>query len=175
MRRRALAGAALFCAVMGLLLFFRLVPLAPGAVRVTGPDLGLCLTLAWVLRRPDQVPAPVIALVFLVQDVLLFAPPGLWAAVVLAGTEAARLREGRWRDQPFMVEWLRVAMLIGVMMLGYRIVQVVFMMPVPALGQVMLQAIATIAAYPLTVGAARVLIGLRRIAPTEADQMGYGR
>lgn len=127
--------------------------------------------LAWVLRRPDQLAAPVIALVFAVQDVILFHPFGLWAAIVLLGTEAARLREARWRDGPFVVEWLRVALLIGGMMLAYRFVQVLFMMPVPALGQVILHYLATVAAYPPVVLAARALIGLRRVNPIEADQM----
>ena len=36
------------------------------------------------------------------------------------------------------------------------------MLPVPALGQVLLQVIATVATYPLVVLAARWLIGLRR-------------
>lgn len=171
MRRRVLAGTVLFCAAMAVLLFLRLLPLSAGAVRLPGPDLGLCLVLAWVQRRPDQLAAPVIVLVFAVQDIILFHPLGLWPAIVLLGTEAARLREARWRDAPFMVEWLRVAVLIGMMLLTYRIVQVLFMMPVPALGQVILHYIATVAAYPLVVLAARVLVGLRRISPVEAEQM----
>lgn len=166
-----LAGTVLFCAAMAVLLFLRLLPLSAGAVRLPGPDLGLCLVLAWVQRRPDQLAAPVIVLVFAVQDIILFHPLGLWPAIVLLGTEAARLREARWRDAPFMVEWLRVAVLIGMMLLTYRIVQVLFMMPVPALGQVILHYIATVAAYPLVVLAARVLVGLRRISPVEAEQM----
>lgn len=171
MRRRVLAGTVLFCAAMAVLLFLRLLPLSAGAVRLPGPDLGLCLVLAWVQRRPDQLAAPVIVLVFAVQDIILFHPLGLWPAIVLLGTEAARLREARWRDAPFMVEWLRVAVLIGMMLLTYRIVQVLFMMPVPALGQVILHYIATVAAYPLVVLAARVLVGLRRISLVEAEQM----
>ncbi|MFC3628559.1 rod shape-determining protein MreD [Paracoccus angustae] len=175
MKRPVLAGTVLFCAAMAVLLFLRLLPLSAGGVRLPGPDLGLCLTLAWVLRRPDQLAAPVIALVFVVQDIVLFHPLGLWPAIVLLGSEAARLREGRWRDGPFVVEWLRIAVLMGMMMLGYRIIQVLFMMPVPALGQVILHYIATVAAYPPVVLAARALIGLRRIAPGEAEQTRAAR
>ncbi|WP_207099999.1 rod shape-determining protein MreD [Paracoccus shandongensis] len=169
MNRQLLIGTALFCTAMAVLLFLRLLPLSAGTARLPGPDLGLCLALAWVLRRPDQLAAPVIALVFAVQDILLFHPLGLWPAMVVLGTEAARLREGRWRDGPFMVEWLRIAILIGVMMLAYRFMQVLFMMPVPALGQVILHYIATTAAYPPVVLAARALVGLRRITPVEAE------
>ncbi len=175
MNRQMLIGTALFCAAMAVLLFLRLLPLSAGTTRWPGPDLELCLLLAWMLRRPDQLAAPVIALAFLVQNAILFQPLGLWPAIVLAGSEAARLREGRWRDGPFMVEWLRVSLLMGMMMLGYRFAQVVFMVPVPALGQVILQYIATVAAYPAVVVAARVLFGLRRVTLAEAEQMRFAR
>ena len=175
MNRQMLTGTALFCAAMAVLLFLRLLPLSAGATRWPGADLELCLVLAWVLRRPDQLAAPVIALVFVAQGIILFQPLGLWAAIVLAGSEAARLREARWRDGPFMVEWLRTAILMGMMMLAYRIIQVLFMMPVPALGQVILHFIATVAAYPLVVLAARILFGLRRTTPALAEQMRFAR
>ena len=175
MRRPVLVGTALFCTAMAVLLFLRLLPLSAGTVRLPGPDLALCLALAWVLRRPDQLAAPVIALAFVVQDIILLHPLGLWSAIVLAGTEAARLREARWRDAPFMVEWLRIAILMGMMMLAYRFIQVLFMMPVPALGQVILHFIATVAAYPAVVLAARILFGLRRASLAEAEQMRFAR
>lgn len=75
----------------------------------------------------------------------------------------------------FMVEWLRVSILIGLMMLAYRLVLFLFLLPVPALGQVILQYLATIAFYPLVVFGARWLIGLRRITPAQAEMMRYNR
>jgi rod shape-determining protein MreD len=171
--RQLLIGTVLFGICYALLVFLRLLPLSNGLMGWPGPDVVLCLTLAWVLRRPDQMSALVIVLAFLLEDVILYRPLGLWAAVVLLATEAARMREPRWRDQPFMFEWLRVATLIGLMMLGYRILQILFLLPVPALGQVILQYLATIAAYPLTVFGARWLVGLKRISPVEADRMRY--
>ncbi|TJZ84997.1 rod shape-determining protein MreD [Paracoccus hibiscisoli] len=161
-RRSFVLGTLVFLASVWVLLFVRLLPLSGGIMGWPGPDLGLALILAWVLRRPDQLAAPVIVLAVLLEDVLLMRPLGLWTVFVLLASEAARLREPRWRDQPFMVEWLRVGVLIGLAMLGYRLVQVVFMLPVSALGQVILQFLATVAAYPLVVFAARWLIGLRR-------------
>jgi rod shape-determining protein MreD len=171
--RQLLIGTILFGISFVLLMFLRLLPLSPGLMGWPGPDVALCLTLAWVLRRPDQMSALAIVLLFLLEDVILYRPLGLWPAIVLLATEAARLREPRWRDQPFMFEWLRVAILMGMMLLGYRIVQILFLLPVPALGQVILQYLASIAAYPLTVFAARWLVGLRRISPAEADRMRY--
>lgn len=173
--RQVIRGTFTFLLCMGALMFLRLLPLGIGRPGWPGPDLGLCLAFAWVLRRPDQLAAPVIALVFLAEDLMLLRPIGLWAALALMATEAARLREHRWRDQPFMIEWLRVAILIGAMMLGYRVVMFVFLLPVAALGQVILQFLATLAAYPLVVFAARWLIGLRRASPGDAEMMRHGR
>ncbi|WP_282602264.1 rod shape-determining protein MreD [Paracoccus sp. PARArs4] len=161
--RSIVTGMVLFCAAYAALLFLRLLPLAPGMMGWPGPDMGLALVLAWVLRRPDQLPAILIVLVVLLEDVLLMRPPGLWAIFVLLGAEAARQREQRWRDNGFMVEWLRVAVLVGLMMLAYRVVLILFLLPVANLGQVILQYLATVLAYPVAVFAARWLLGLRRI------------
>lgn len=175
MRRPVVTGTLLFGAAVAALLFLRLLPFSAGAVGLPGPDLALCLALVWVLRRPDQLAAPVIALAFLLQDIVLFQPLGLWPAIVLMGTEAARRNEARWRDQPFMVEWLRAGVLTGLMMLAYRIVQVLFMMPVPALGQVILHYLATIAAYPAAVLAAQALFGVRHPMPLDREMRGTAR
>ncbi|MDS9468342.1 rod shape-determining protein MreD [Paracoccus sp. MBLB3053] len=167
-RRKRLAGRGLFIVLFLAILFLRLMPLNPGQVVWPGPDISLCLTLAWVLRRPDHAPVLIIALLFLIEDIMLFRPLGLWTAIVVMGSEAARSRELRWRELPFMVEWLRVAMLMAMLMLGYRIVLAVFFLPMPPLGQVILQFIATTAAYPIVVGLLRWPLGLRR-GLSEAD------
>lgn len=104
--RQALIGSAVFALCMALLLFLRLLPLSSGMVGWPGPDIAVCLVFAWVLRRPDQLAAPVIVAAFLVEDIFLLRPLGLWTALVLIATEAARLREHRWREQAFMIEWL---------------------------------------------------------------------
>lgn len=166
-RGRRLLGQALFAALFLALLFLRLIPLAPGRTVWPGPDLGLCLALAWVLRRPDQAPVLLIALLFFVEDILLWRPLGLWTALVILGSEAARRREQRWREQPFMVEWLRLSMLVAMMMLANRIVLALFFVPLPPLGLAILHLIATIAAYPLVTALARWPLGLRR-TPTES-------
>lgn len=175
MRKQVLVGTGIFLLCQIAIMFGRLLPLSAGTVNRPGPDLAVCLLLAWMLRRPDQLFAPMIAVMFLLEDILLMRPLGLWTVVVLVASEYARSRESRWRDQPFMVEWLRVSILLGAMMLGYRVVQLVFLLPVPALGNVMLQYISTVGSYPLVVLALRWLIGLRRITAAEAEMMRYNR
>ena len=162
LRRQRMLGQALFILLFLAILFWRLVPLAPGRVLWPGPDLSLCLVMVWVLRRPEQVPVLTIGLIFLVEDIMLLRPIGLWAAVVVLGTETARKREASWRELPFMVEWLRVAILMALMMVGYRFLMAMFFLPLPSLGQVIMQYIATVAAYPLVSGLAGWLFGLPR-------------
>lgn len=161
-RRQRLVGVVLFVLLFLAILFIRLLPLNPGRVTWPGPDMAVCLTMAWMLRRPTMAPVLVIAALFLLEDILLLRPIGLWAAIVVLGTEAARKREQRWRELPFMIEWLRVATLLAMMMLAYRFALALFFLPMPPLGQVILQFIATAAAYPLIAGFMHWPLGLRR-------------
>jgi rod shape-determining protein MreD len=163
----------LYVALAGVLLFLRLLPLGSVAGTWPGPDLLLCLTLVWVLRRPDYVPALLIALVVLLEDLLLMRPPGLWAALVVLAAEFLRIRTGLTRELGFLVEWLLVAAVILAAVLGYRLVLAVVMLPQAGLGQTLVQATGTILCYPLVVGVSRVAFGVRKPATGETD--AYGR
>ena len=150
-----------------------LLPLSPGAIRWPGPDWLMALTLAWVLRRPEQLPVLSVAAVMLLADVLFLRPIGLGAAIAVVATEAARRRETRWAEQGFVAEWLRVGALVALGLLAERVVMTLFVIPpalapLPPLGQDILRLIATLAAYPLVVVVLRAF-GLRRAAPGEMD------
>ncbi len=172
---RRLAGWALYLLIAFALIAIRLMPLSGGALAFPGPDLVVALTLAWVLRRPDQVPMLLIALVVLAEDILLMRPPGLWAMLTVLGAEFVRARESSWRDLPFLAEWALVGIVMAGMMLAGRAVMAVTFNPQPPLGQSMLQLLATLAAFPLIVVAARMILGLRRAATGEVDQYGHRR
>lgn len=172
LRNRTIA-IALFLGVALVLAVLRLMPITPGRVGWPGPDLLLCLTFAWMLRRPDLLPALVIGCVFLVDDLLFWRPPGLWACLVLLGSEALRRREGRWRDQGFVFEWFGVGLLLGLMVMANRLIMGIFLLPLPAFGQIFLQYLATVAAYPVVVLAARLLFGLRRLTQSELELLRY--
>ena len=94
----------LFVAIAALILFLRLLPLTAEPVRWPGPDLILCLTFAWILRRTDYLPAYLIVIVFFVDDLLSMRPPGLWTLLALFATEFLRSREMLLRDLPFALE-----------------------------------------------------------------------
>lgn len=163
----------LFAALAALILFVRMLPLDAVPARFPGPDLILGLTLVWVLRRPDYVPALLIAGVLLLEDLLSMRPPGLWTLIVLLGTEYLRSREATLRDIPFALEWLIAGVAITAMTVANGLVLALFLVPQAGPGLTALQALATIAAYPLVVLVTIFVFRLRKAAPGEVDALGH--
>ncbi|MFB2593513.1 rod shape-determining protein MreD [Paracoccus sp. p4-l81] len=170
-----LGGWLLYLGIALALIGVRLMPMSGGTLGFPGPDVLTALTLAWVLRRPDQVPMALIAIAFLAEDVLLMRPPGLWAAIVVTASAFLRHREHAWRDMPFAAEWALVGLVLAAMMLAERTVMAITFNAQPALGQHLLQLLATLLVYPLIVLAARAILGMRRAAPGEVDRLGHRR
>jgi rod shape-determining protein MreD len=162
----------LFLALALLLLFMRLLPLgyAPGAL--PGPDLLICLILAWIVRRPDFLPMPLIMLVILVEDLILMRPPGLWTAIVVVATEFLRGRIALTRELNFLVEWALVSGVMLGMMLAYRLALGVAFVPQAPFGFAIVQVLWSIALYPLVVGLSRLVFDLRKPAMGEIDDFG---
>lgn len=170
-----LGYAALFIALMGLSLFVRLLPLSTTPPALPAPDLMLCLTLAWVLRRPDLLPALLIAAAFLLEDILLMRPPGLWAVIVLAGTEFLRARQPQMRDQSFLAEWSVVALIIAAMFVLERAVLTVTLVPMPDLGPALVRMSGTILIYPAVVVVLHLALGARGFGSGDAEAVTGGR
>lgn len=153
--RRLLASLA-YLAMAGVLISLRLMPQRPEPGGLPWPDLLFCLTSAWVLRRPEQLPAPVIALAFLAADLLTQAPPGLKAALVVGAMEILRARALNGRPQSLAADWIRVAFLaLAVAGAGWAVLGVT-MAPRPELALIMAEAAMTAAAYPVLV----IVLGL---------------
>lgn len=163
---------ALFVALAGLSLFWRLLPLGTAGHSLPGPDLLLCLILAWVLRRPAYMPPWLVAGVILLEDLLLMRPPGLWALLVLLGSELLRGRQPLLRALPFAVEWAFVAGVIGALWLTERLLLAVLFVPAPPLGASLVQLLATVLAYPLAVLFSHHVLRVRKPATGELDALG---
>ena len=163
----------LFVVLALVLLFLKLLPLGSLAGTLPGPDLLLCLIFAWVLRRPDYLPVLLIAGIVLLEDFLLMRPPGLWAGLVIVGTEFIRSRVGLTRELSFPAEWALVGAVMFGLLLAYRLAFVVSFMPQPALGFALLQTVWSVLCYPLVVAASRFAFDLRKPAMGEVD--AYGR
>ena len=164
---------ALFLGLALLLLFLRLLPLGADAGRFPGPDLILCMIMAWVMRRPAYLPVWLIAAVVLAEDLILMRPPGLWTALVVMGSEFIRSRAALTRELNFVVEWLLVTGLMVAMLLAYRLVFALALLPQLPFGFAVVQVLWSALAYPLVVGASRLVLDLRKPATGETDD--YGR
>ncbi len=182
----------LFLGLAGLMTLYRLLPLggygvAPGLSEAEAladfneaslwssfpmPDLLLCLTFAWVVRRPDLLPAPIIAAYFFIEDILLLRPPGLWAMIVLLGSEFLRRRSDQFRGYGFWLEYLLVAVLMVVMFLANRAILMIVMVPQVPLGLSFLHLLGTVLVYPAVVAVSHFVFGLRKPATGEVDALG---
>ena len=168
----SLGWLGLWLAIAAVVLFTRMLPLDLSPFGWPGPDLLLLLTLGWVLRRPAHLPAVAIGLVWLVEDLLTFRPPGLWALLVLAGTEFLRARTAVVREINLALEWGMVAGVIVAMWLAYRLILGIVMVPNEALDLSLVKLFATVALYPVAIFVLHFVLRVRKPATGELDDLG---
>jgi len=154
------------------LIFVQLLPLNTMPPGWAPPDLLLVVTMVWVARRPDLVPVLLIAVVFLLTDLLFQRPPGLMTALVLIATEMLRARAAGLRNAPFALEWATVSVMIAGLTLGNRLILAAAMTPQAPLGLTMVQLLMTCLSYPLIAGLAQLIFGIARPAPGEVNTLG---
>lgn len=162
-----------FLGLAAAFLFLKLLPLGSIAGEWPGPDILLCLIFAWVVRRPDFLPVPLIAAVLILEDLLLMRPPGLWTALVILATEFIRSRAALTRELGFVTEWLLVAGMMAALLISYRLAFALAFLPQPGFGFALVQTVWSILCYPLVVAASRLAFDLRKPATGEVD--AYGR
>lgn len=158
-----------FALIVCLVLFFHLLPLETTPQRWVGPDLILAFAFAWSVRRPEYVPAPALAGLFLLADLLLFRPPGLWAMLALLASENLKSRARGLRDGTFANEWLTACILMVFVALAYRVLLMVTLVDLPPYGLSVFELVATMLSYPLVVAVTHGLLGVRKAAPGELD------
>lgn len=158
-----------------LILFFHLLPLDTVPRRWAPPDLLIAFTFAWVLRRPDYVPVLILALVMLVADLMLQRPPGLLAMLMVLGCEYLKNQTAGLRQASFVGEWMAVGIvLVGITVLNRLILGILAVDPAP-LGLNLIQVGLTFLVYPVVVVLSQSLMGVRKLAPSDADAMGRAR
>ncbi|WP_425041108.1 rod shape-determining protein MreD [Primorskyibacter sp. S187A] len=158
---------ASFGALALVIVLLQLIPLETMPRNWAAPDILLAMTFAWSLRRPDYVPAVLIAGVMLFADLMLHRPPGLMAAFVLIASEVLKRRVLQMRDEGFLSELLLVTSMIVALTLGMRVVHSVLFIPNPPLGLTAFQTAMTLLFYPVVVLASGLLFGVRAHAPGE--------
>jgi rod shape-determining protein MreD len=164
---------ATFVFLVAVVVFVQLLPLRPGPRGIPGPDVIILIAFSWIVMRPDFVPVALLAGVFLLADLLLMRPPGLWTALVVLGGEFLRSRQAQMRAASFVVEWAIVGLLICAVTVAYALILMVFGVPQPSLGLTILRLLFTILCYPLVVILAGRAFGLRKVRA--GDQDGFGQ
>ncbi|WP_071673023.1 hypothetical protein [Nioella nitratireducens] len=150
-------------------ILYRILPLDTGTPGLPGPDLILCVTLAWSLRQPATVPIWAVLVLFLLADFLLQRAPGLWTALALAALEFLRNRRSGLTEIPFLVEWGVIAGVVLAMILGERVVLWVLAAQQPSLGLTLMEGLATIVIYPVIVLFSKFLLGMDRLPAAELE------
>lgn len=170
--RRPSAYRGLFIGLALLIMFCRLLPLGQTPGGLPGPDLLLCLILAWMVRRPEFLPLPIILGVILIEDFLLMRPPGLWTAIVVLATEFLRSRIALTRELNFPIEWMLISGIMLAMLLGYRLALAISFVPQPGFGAMLVQTLWSIGVYPVIVLLSHLMLNLRKPATGEVDKAG---
>ncbi|MEM6304749.1 MAG: rod shape-determining protein MreD [Pseudomonadota bacterium] len=154
------------------ILLFHLLPLDTLPASWAGPDLILAFAMAWSLRRPEYVTAPLLAGVFLLADLLLQRPPGLWAVLALMGCENLKSRIRPLRDAGFGAEWIAVSLIVVAITAFNRLILAMTLAPVPPLALSVFELMATLLVYPLVVAVTHFGFGVRKTAPGDLDALG---
>jgi len=163
--------AALYAGLCMMMIFLHLLPMDTSPRGWAGPDLILALTCAWVVRRPEFVPVTLVALIFVLMDLLYQMPPGLWAAFVVIGTEALRSRAHGLRDRTLSAEWFSVAVILTAMVLGNQLTLALLLVDRPSLSLSLMQLAMTLLAYPLVALTSELIFGVRKQAPGDVDAL----
>ena len=131
----------------------------------------MVFALAWSVRRPDYVPVVLLAALFLLADLLLQRPPGLWALLLLLACEWLKSQSTSLRDAGVPTEYFKVSvMIVGIYVLN-RVILGLMLIDLPPLGLYLLQMVVTLAAYPFAVFVTHVFMGVRK---TAAGDIGAG-
>ncbi len=167
-RNRFFLGLA-YASLMCLLLIINLLPFEVWPRKFPGPDLMVAITFAWLLRRPGHIPAPLVAAVFFVADILLMRPLGLWAALMVVAAEFLKTRLANVRERAFVAEWALISgTLLAATLANAAILLVVsFEQEQVQLDKSIIQAFSTILAYPLVTAIARYVFGVTTLGAND--------
>lgn len=161
-----------FIALSLVTILCHLLPLSTLPSRFAPPDIMMAFTFAWVLRRPDFVPALSVAAVFLLADLLLQRPPGLMTALIILGCTYLTTRAGSLREASFAGEWLAVCMTIASITVLNRVVLWVLAVNQAQLGLTLIQMVLTMLFYPVAALFTHYVLRVRKLTPGDAEAIG---
>ena len=111
---------------------------------------------------------------FLMCDLLLQRPPGLWAALMVLACESLKTQVRTLRDSGVVSEIVSVSFMIIAVSVAYRLILAVTLVEVPHIGLSAIQTGATLIAYPFVVLMSHTIFGVKRTAPGDLDRTQVG-
>ena len=151
-----------------------ILPMGLTADSIPFPDLIYCLFAAWVIRRPESAPMIAIAGLGLIADAMMMRPIGLWALMLLLGTEGLRISERAFREIPFVLEWVYVSGFLIIMVILQNVILLVSFDEVYNAKTLAGHVLRTIAIYPIVVAMLHWIFRIRAPKPNERpNQLGY--
>jgi len=162
-----------FIAIGALFMLQALIPLDLTANRLPGPDVLYCLTMAYLIRRPEFVPLWSIIFVFFLRDVLTMAPLGIWTLLIIASTELVRANLQAFREYFFGIEWLWVAVIFGAMLLAQQLILALTLSASPTFVDLLLQFLFTTGIYPVIVAFMKYGFRIDKPAAGKTDARGH--
>ena len=158
-----------FVLIVFVLIFIKVLPLNTVPKEWTAPDLLLCVTLVWCLRNPIRAPIILLAALFLLQDIILQRPIGLFSAVATLMCEWAKCQALRAKEFPFVIEWVTAAIAMIAIFILVQSIASLSMITKPSMWVFGKELIFTILAYPLVTLLCRYGLGLRTHQVTEFE------
>ncbi len=146
-----LSRRLLFVVVCGIVVLVQTLPLPGAATSWPDPDLIVAIAFAWTLRRPRLLPPLLVGGVVLLADLILMRPPGLWALLVVLGCVYLAYRQKDLSQVMFGIDWAYAGGTIVVIHAVYYLLQFPLFLPTMAAAPLAMQALFTIASYPLVV------------------------
>ena len=166
---KSLIYPILFVLIVFVLIFIKVLPLNTVPKEWTAPDLLLCVTLVWCLRNPTRAPIILLAALFLLQDIILQRPIGLFSAVATLMCEWAKCQALRAEEFPFVIEWVTAAIAMIAIFILVQSIASLSMITKPSMWVFGKELIFTILAYPLVTLLCRYGLGLRTHQVTEFE------
>jgi rod shape-determining protein MreD len=157
----------LYALLSMLLILFPLLPLGMESSHPVLPDMFFALTAAWVVRRPESAPFWLIAIMAMVADFMLSRPPGLWALLMLFGTEFLRGQRDVMRDRVYFNEWVTDAIVFALMILLNNLILIMSLVPTPRTGESWALLFATTLSFPIAVVVLHYVFFIRWPRPAE--------
>ncbi|WP_112323928.1 rod shape-determining protein MreD [Oceanibium sediminis] len=155
-------------ALLGLLsIYFHLAPLQLSAGAAVLPDLLLIIVVLWTVRAPQNAPLLLIALLFLLGDLMLQRPVGLWALISLLIVEVIGDRRTALRNRPFVAEWLTFSLALAIGLMLHALLLKLALVQRPEGLLALRYFIVTVAAYPVMAALLHYVFRVRSPKPVE--------